>query len=134
MAELTERYGGCPTGSAVVTGAGRLSARHVIHAVGPRWRGGDHGEHDQLRSAYHSAFALAAENGAATLACPSISTGVYGFPIAMAAPIAVEEARAALAASGTTVREITFALFSDADLAEFERALSQPAQAAPPAS
>jgi O-acetyl-ADP-ribose deacetylase len=134
MAELTERYAGCPTGSAVITGAGRLPARHVIHAVGPRWRGGHDGECDQLSSAYRSAFALAAANGAATVVCPSISTGIYGFPIAMAAPIAVEEVRAALAAGGTTVREITFALFSDADLAEFERALSQPAQAAPPAS
>jgi O-acetyl-ADP-ribose deacetylase (regulator of RNase III) len=134
MAELGERYDGCPTGSAVITGAGRLPARHVIHAVGPRWRGGDHGERDRLRSAYRSAFALAAENGAATVVCPSISTGIYGFPITMAAPIAVEEARTALAATGTTVREITFALFSDSDLADFERALSSPAQAAPPAS
>jgi O-acetyl-ADP-ribose deacetylase len=134
MAELTERYDGCPTGSAVITGAGSLPARHVIHAVGPRWSGGDHGEHDKLSSAYRSAFALAAENGAATVVCPSISTGIYGFPIAMAAPIAVEEAHAALAARGTTVREITFALFSDSDLAEFERALSSQAQAAPPTS
>lgn len=134
MAELTERYAGCPTGSAVITGAGRLPARHVIHAVGPRWRGGHDGERDQLSSAYRSAFALAAENGAATVVCPSISTGIYGFPIAMAAPIAVEEARAALAATGTTVREITFALFSDSDLAVFEGALRSQAQAAPPAS
>jgi O-acetyl-ADP-ribose deacetylase len=134
MAELTERYDGCPTGSAVITAAGRLPARHVIHAVGPRWRGGDDGERDQLSSAYRSAFALAAENGAATVVCPSISTGIYGFPIAVAASIAVEEARAALAATGTTVREITFALFSDSDLAEFEGALRSQAQAAPPAS
>lgn len=134
MAELRQRYDGCPTGSAVITGAGGLPARHVIHAVGPRWRGGDHCERDQLRSAYRCAFALAAENGAATVVCPSISTGIYGFPIAMAAPIALEEARAALAATGTTVREITFALFSDSDLAEFERALSSQARAAPPAS
>jgi O-acetyl-ADP-ribose deacetylase len=134
MAELTERYDGCATGSAVITGAGRLPARHVIHAVGPRWRDGDHGERDQLSSAYRSAFALAAENGAATVATPSISTGIYGFPIAIAAPIAVEEARAALAVKDTPVRQITFALFSDSDLAEFERALSSQGQAAPPAS
>jgi O-acetyl-ADP-ribose deacetylase len=134
MAELSERFDGCPTGSAVITGAGRLPARHVIHAVGPRWRDGNHGEHDQLRSAYATAFALAAENGAATVVCPSISTGIYGFPIAIAAPIAVEEARAAVAAEGTPVREITFALFSESDLAEFERAISSPGRAAPPAS
>lgn len=134
MAELSERYDGCPTGSAVITGAGRLPARHVIHAVGPRWRGGEHGEHDQLASAYRSAFALAADNGAITVVSPSISTGIYGFPIAMAAPIAVDEARGALAAMGTTVREITFALFSDIDLAEFERALSSQEPVARPAS
>ncbi len=134
MAELNERYDGCPTGSAVITGAGRLPARHVVHAVGPRWRDGEHGEHEQLRSAYRSAFALAAENGATTVVCPSISTGIYGFPIAAAAPIAVEEAHAALAAEDTPLLGITFALFSDSDLAEFGRALTRPAQAAPPAS
>lgn len=134
MAELAQRYDGCPTGSAVITGAGRLPARHVIHAVGPRWRDGEHGELDQLRSAYRSAFALAAENGATTAVSPSISTGIYGFPIATAALIAVEEARVALAAKHTPLREITFALFSDSDLAEFERALTAPARAKPPAS
>jgi O-acetyl-ADP-ribose deacetylase len=134
MAELSQRYNGCPTGSAVITGAGRLPARHVIHAVGPRWRDGGHGEHEQLRSAYRSAFRLAAENGAATVVSPSISTGIYGFPIAAAAPIAVAEARSALAAEDTPLREITFALFSDSDLAEFERALTPPAPATPPAS
>ncbi len=134
MAELAERYDGCPTCSAVITGAGRLPARHVIHAVGPRWRDGEHGEREQLRSAYRSAFALAAENGAATVVSPSISTGIYGFPIALAAPIAVGEARTALAVVGTSLREITFALFSDSDLAMFEDALSSPGQAAPPTS
>jgi O-acetyl-ADP-ribose deacetylase (regulator of RNase III) len=134
MAELNERYQGCPTGSAVITGAGRLPARHVIHAVGPRWRDGEHGERDQLRSAYRSAFALAAENGATTVVCPSISTGIYGFPIAEAAPIAVDEAHAALGAEDTSLLEITFALFSEPDLAEFQRALTPPAPAAPPAS
>ncbi len=134
MAELSERYDGCPTGSAVITGAGRLPARHLIHAVGPRWRDGEHGEREQLRSAYGSAFALAAENGAATVVCPSISTGIYGFPIAIAAPIAVAEARSALAVEGTSLREVTFALFSDSDLAEFERVLTQAKEAVPPAS
>lgn len=131
MTELRERYDGCPTGDAVITGAGSLPARHVIHAVGPRWRDGEHGEPDMLRSAYRRAFALAAEHGCATVVTPSISTGIYGFPIELAAPIAVEEALAALAAGATSLREVTFALFSDADLAVFSRAL---AAAAPPAS
>lgn len=134
MAELRERYEGCPTGSAVITRAGRLPARHVIHAVGPRWHDGSRGEPEQLRSAYRSAFALAAQHGAATVVCPSISTGIYGFPIATAAPIAVDEAHAALGADGTSLREVTFALFSDPDLTEFERALTRRAGAERPAS
>ncbi len=131
MVELRERYDGCPTGGAVITGAGRLAARHVIHAVGPRWRDGKHGEPERLRSAYRRAFELAAEHGCATVVSPSISTGIYGFPIEAAAPIAVDEALSALGAEGTPLREVTFALFSDADLAVFTRALLE---AAPPAS
>jgi O-acetyl-ADP-ribose deacetylase (regulator of RNase III) len=132
MAELRQRYDGCPTGSAVITGAGRLPARHVIHAVGPRWRDGDHGEAAALRSAYRRAFELAAEHGCRTVVSPSISTGIYGFPVELAAPIAVEEAVAAVSDPGTPVREIAFALFSDADLALFSRAISRAWPAAPP--
>jgi O-acetyl-ADP-ribose deacetylase (regulator of RNase III) len=123
MRELRERYDRCPTGSAVITGAGRLPARHVIHAVGPRWRDGLHGEPDLLRSAYRAAFALAASHGCATVASPSISTGIYGFPIELAAPIALSEALAALRADGP-VREVIFALFSPADLETYRAALA----------
>jgi O-acetyl-ADP-ribose deacetylase (regulator of RNase III) len=123
MRELARRYTGCPTGSAVITGAGRLNARYVIHAVGPRWRDGRHDERTLLASAYRSAFALAAEHACATVAAPSVSTGIYGFPIEQAAPIAIEEASSALSSPGTTLREITFALFADADLEVFARAL-----------
>jgi O-acetyl-ADP-ribose deacetylase (regulator of RNase III) len=123
MRELRDRYAGCPTGSAVITGAGRLPARYVIHAVGPRWRGGEHDEPGLLASAYRTAFALSADRSCATVAAPAISTGIYGFPIDQAAPIAIGEAIAALEVPGTTLREITFALFSDADLEVFERAL-----------
>jgi O-acetyl-ADP-ribose deacetylase (regulator of RNase III) len=121
--ELAERYTYCPTGSAVITGAGNLRARHVIHAVGPRWRDGNHGEPDLLASAYRAAFALAAEHGCVSVASPSISTGIYGFPIELAAPIAIQEATTALSSPGTSVREIGFALFSDADLDVFARVL-----------
>ncbi|MBJ7595943.1 MAG: macro domain-containing protein [Candidatus Dormibacteraeota bacterium] len=130
MAELRERYDGCPTGGAVITGAGRLDARHVIHAVGPRWRDGEHGEPEKLRSAYRNAFALATEHGCASVTCPSISTGIYGFPIEAAAPIAIEEALSALAAPNTSLELITFVLFSEPDLAVFRRTL----EARPPAS
>jgi O-acetyl-ADP-ribose deacetylase (regulator of RNase III) len=123
MRELNERYDGCPTGSSVITPAGRLKARHVIHAVGPRWRDGHHHEPELLASAYRSAFLLASEHGCATVAAPAISTGIYGFPVARAAPIAIRAATAALEVPRTTLREIVFALFSDSDLEVFARAL-----------
>ena len=121
--ELDERYQGCPTGSAVITGAGRLRARYVIHAVGPRWRDGQRGEPDLLAAAYRSAFALAAGHGCETVAAPSISTGIYGFPIELAAPIAIDAAADALETPGTPLREISFSLFSDSDLEVFARTL-----------
>lgn len=123
MRELHEQYRGCPTGQAVLTGAGKMPADAVIHAVGPRWRGGEHAEPEQLASAYRSAFDIAREHGFSSVAAPSISTGIYGFPVERAAPIALAEARAALERSGTSVTEITFALFSAGDLREFSEAL-----------
>ena len=123
MRELRRRYERCPTGSAVITGAGMLPSRHVIHAVGPRWRDGRHGEPEQLASAYSRAFELASEHSCATVAAPAISTGIYGFPIELAAPIAINAAAAALAVPGTTLAEVTFALFSNSDLEVFARAL-----------
>ena len=124
MEELRARYDGCPTGSAVITGAGRMPAQHVIHAVGPRWRDGEHDEPELLRAAYRNAFRIAADQGCATVAAPSISTGIYGFPIEQAAPIALDQARAALSVAGTPLRQILFALFSDDDLAVYAAAMT----------
>jgi O-acetyl-ADP-ribose deacetylase (regulator of RNase III) len=123
MRALRQRYTNCPTGSAVITGAGRLAAKYVIHAVGPRWRDGDHGEPALLGSAYQAAFALASEHACATVATPAISTGIYGFPIERAGPIAIAAATTALEEPDTSLREIIFALFSERDLAVFARAL-----------
>lgn len=126
MAELDVirvRQGGCPTGQAVVTSAGNLKAGHVIHAVGPIWRGGNHGEPDLLRQAYRNSLQLAARHGAQTIAFPSISTGVYGFPIEKAAPIALDEARA-FALANPAFAEIRFVLFSAADFAVYQTALT----------
>jgi serine/threonine-protein kinase len=124
--ELHRRYPqGCPTGSAVITGGHRLDVRHIVHAVGPRWSAGRAAEcEEKLRSAYGRALSLAAEHGCTTVALPSISTGIYGFPIERAAPIALAEARAALEEAGTPLREVRFALFSEADLACFASALA----------
>ena len=123
MDELRRRYRGCPTGEAVLTGGGRMPAHHVIHAVGPRWRDGAHGEDELLASAYRNAFAIARGERLETVAAPSISTGVYGFPIERAAPIALAEARRALEDPDTSLRSITFALFSAPDLEVFRGAL-----------
>ena len=83
------RIGGCPPGDARVTGGFDLPARYVVHAVGPIWRGGHHGEDELLESCYRRCFELALEAGAASIAFPAISTGAYGFPKDRAAAIAV---------------------------------------------
>ncbi|WP_408077988.1 O-acetyl-ADP-ribose deacetylase [Sphingomonas plantiphila] len=90
--------GGCRTGDAKLTGGHRLSARYIIHAVGPVWQGGTKGEADLLASCYRRCFEIAAERGVASIAFPAISCGVYRFPVDRAAAISVRETRAALAA------------------------------------
>ena len=125
MAELRARYRGCPTGGAVITGAGHLSergVRHVIHAVGPVWRGGGRGEPEQLASAYRSALALAREAGVASVAMPAISCGVYGYPLDAAATIAVGTVAEELARPGS-IRLATFVLLSEDAADAFERVL-----------
>ena len=90
MEETLSKYPqGCPTGSAVITGAGTLSARYVIHAVGPIWNGGQGGESEKLSSAYHSSLELALEHTCRSIAFPSLSTGAYRYPLDLAAPAAL---------------------------------------------
>jgi O-acetyl-ADP-ribose deacetylase len=91
--EECRRLGGCAVGEAKATGGGRLPARFVIHTVGPIWRGGTHGERELLRDAHLSSLRVAAELGVRSVAFPAISCGVYGFPLAEAAPIALSVAR-----------------------------------------
>ena len=110
MAELRSRFPeGTPTGTAVATTAGRLPARWVIHAVGPIWAGGRSGEAELLASAYRSAVRLADDLGAQTLTLPAISAGIYGYPLAEAAWIAIATTQAELMAA-VALREITFVL------------------------
>lgn len=87
------RLGGCATGDAKATAAGRLPARYVIHAVGPVWGGGDAGEAGLLASAYRRSLEGALELGCRTIAFPALSTGIYGYPPELAAPVAVEAVR-----------------------------------------
>jgi len=115
--------GGCPTGEARITAGYRLPARHVVHTVGPVWRGGDRGEPALLASCYRACFALAGAHGIRTIAFPAISCGVYGYPIAAATAIAVRETRAALAADADIDR-VVFACFGDEVLAAYRRELS----------
>lgn len=127
MTELRSRYRSCPTGSAVITGSGRL-AEHgvgwVVHAVGPIWRGGGHGEEDLLRSAYQTALRLADEAGAASVAFPAISAGIYGYPLERAAAVALEAVRDGLDRARTTERAV-FVLFGVHALEAFERVLAE---------
>lgn len=120
MQECRE-IGGCPTGGAVVTGAGELPAESVIHAVGPRWKDGEQGEPDDLRSAYRESMARAAEIGAESVAFPSLSTGAYGYPLEEAAPLALKTVRDSLA-DGDTVRVARFVLFDEATLRAYREA------------
>lgn len=90
---IRETQGGCPTGEAVITTGGKLKARSVIHTVGPVWEGGSRNERELLARAYYNSLALAGENGGVSIAFPNISTGVYGFPKAEAAKIAINTVR-----------------------------------------
>jgi O-acetyl-ADP-ribose deacetylase (regulator of RNase III) len=126
MAELDElrpRIGGaCETGEAVVTGAGELPAKWVIHAVGPMYRDGACGEDEKLASCYRTAMKLAEQLGAKTISFPSISTGVYGYPMNEAADIALATVCEALRSPECTVEEAIFVLFGEKAYDEHARA------------
>ncbi len=107
--------GGCPTGQARITRGYQLPARHVIHAVGPVWRGGEHGEPQALASCYRESLALAVAQGLRSIAFPSISTGVYGYPPKAAAEVAHAAVKAHVRA-GTPLEDIVFCCFSAEDL------------------
>lgn len=113
---------GCKTGDAKLTKGYRLPAGHIIHTVGPVWRGGEVGEPAQLASCYRRCLGVANEQRFASIAFPSISTGIFGYPIEQAAAVAVATVREALAA-GSSVRDVTFACFSDADLGVYQATL-----------
>jgi O-acetyl-ADP-ribose deacetylase (regulator of RNase III) len=106
---ITGKRGGCPAGDAVITGAGRLPCRNVIHTVGPVWHGGGRGEGELLASCYRKSLLLAESAGLKSIAFPNISTGVYGYPKGEAAEIAVKTVINALPETG--IKKVVFVCF-----------------------
>ena len=121
---LTEcrTIGGCQTGQAKLTKGYRLAAKYVIHAVGPRYRDGRHGEPDLLASCYRTSLAIAAQHSIASIAFPAISCGIYGYPIAEAARIAVQTTAACLA-TAPSIATVIFACFGEDVLRAYAAAL-----------
>jgi O-acetyl-ADP-ribose deacetylase (regulator of RNase III) len=124
LLDACRRLGGCQTGDAKITPGYQLPARFVIHTVGPIWHGGGRGEPELLASCYRRAIEVASENGLHTLAFPGISTGVYGYPIASAARIAVATVRSTVPAF-PAIREVIFCCHSAADLTVYQTLLAE---------
>ena len=116
--------GGCRTGDAKMTRGYRLPAKHVIHTVGPVWRGGNHGEAELLASCYRSSLLLAERHGLLSIAFPAISTGIYGYPLDQATGIAVRET-AGFLAEHESPATVTFVCFSRRALEAYQRALGE---------
>jgi O-acetyl-ADP-ribose deacetylase (regulator of RNase III) len=122
--EECRKIGHCPTGLAVITTAGRLPAKHVIHTVGPVWRGGGGNERELLESAYVNSLRLATDQKSKSVAFPSISTGVYGYPIELAAPVALKAALEHIE-EGTGLERFVFVLFSEDDYKTYLGAMEE---------
>jgi O-acetyl-ADP-ribose deacetylase (regulator of RNase III) len=120
---IRARIGRCPTGSAVATGAGRLPAQYVFHAVGPVYRDGRHGEPELLAGCYRKCLELGEERGVRTISFPAISTGVYGYLLGDAAAIAIREVRAHLEKTDAALERAIFVLFGRQAYEVYERLL-----------
>jgi O-acetyl-ADP-ribose deacetylase (regulator of RNase III) len=120
---IRAQRGECPAGEAVLTGAGGLPARHVIHAVGPVWRDGGQGEPEQLASCYRNSLRIAAEHGFHTVSFPSISTGIYGYPVSLAASTALQVVASFLAKEAVAPTRVRFVLFDPVTFATYAGAL-----------
>lgn len=129
LLEECRKLGGCPTGEARITKGYRLPAGHVIHTVGPVWRGGGFGEPEQLANCYRASLDLAEENGLESIAFPAISTGIYGYPLDQATEIAVREAARFLATSGR-IRRIVFCCFGRESAETYRQTIAATAAAA----
>lgn len=124
LLEECKTLGGCKTGEAKITKGYNLPAKHVIHTVGPVWRGGNNGEDELLRNAYRNSLKLAVENGIKTIAFPAISTGVYSFPLERATKIAVEEVLKFLS-NDDSIEKVIFACFNEKTYECYQSVLEQ---------
>lgn len=122
--QIVSKIGSLPAGKAVITTGGRLTAKHVIHTVGPIYRDGKHGEAEKLASCHRESIRLADEHGLKSLSFPAISTGAYGYPASEAAPIAISATVEALA-SADHVSKVRFVLFDIATLRTYTRAAEE---------
>lgn len=122
---IRAKTGGCPTGSAVATGAGSLPAKYVYHAVGPVYRDGRHREPDQLANCYRACLDLAAQHGARTVSFPAISTGAYGYPLEEAATIALETIASRLQDPECPVKDVLLVLFDQGTYSTYARIAAQ---------
>jgi O-acetyl-ADP-ribose deacetylase len=120
--QIRARQGGCDTGQAVITTAGLLPAKYVIHTVGPVWNGGNQGEPELLTSCYRNSLQLAVDHGVKTIAFPNISTGVYRFPKPEAATIAIKAVQQFLA-NDNTLQEVFFVCFDDENYSLYKERL-----------
>ena len=123
--QIVSRQGRLPTGQAVITTGGNLSARFVIHTVGPIWHGGNEREPDLLASAYRESLKVAAGNNLSSISFPSISTGVYGYPVVEAAKVAIRTVTSFLTEQATSIREVVFVLFDSATFQSYSSALGE---------
>ena len=117
LQDACDRYGYCPTGSAVITPGFNLKAKYVIHAVGPIWQGGGQGEAELLRSAYTKSLELAVGNGCRTIGFPLISAGIYGYPLREAWSVAISACRDFIERHPESSIDVTFAVLSDSIMA-----------------
>ena len=120
---IRAKQGGCPTGEAVITSGGNMKAKYVVHTVGPVWSGGNRNEEQLLRNAYYNSLNLVMEKGIKSVSFPSISTGVYRFPIDKASRIALNTVKEFLQKHSFV--EVRFVLFSERDLKAYEDVLKE---------
>ena len=120
--KIREKQSGCDTGEAVITTGGNLAAKYVIHTVGPIWRGGDENEPNLLANCYNNSLRLAVENGIKTISFPSISTGVYGYPVEKAASVALRAVTEFLQ-NDNSLHEVIFVLYDKWTYQAYEEAL-----------